>query len=318
MCRCRHAGAGTIGLEILEQATGIGTVVVPMGDTALIRGVAAAVRSAAVPVRIIGVQAATAPSYHLSWQRGEPVPTATCVTTADGLATRTPHAPCTNRFLTDRCVARRGTRSTFVNDPSRTGSRRSGRAVPGSGAVPTIRKTQSTEILRGTRGRGLRRRTDRVALRGRGSRGAGRPPTRRAAPLLRARRPRHQRGSGVEGRRHFRKIRPRRSPVQLVDETQPSLDGDRRRGHVHPQGERRMDGGRPSRRRSESRAHEDGGDHEGGARPRGVRNRHGRPPIGTRLTRLSEPRRRRLRVAEEVSGDRRRAHGPCGSAVPPW
>jgi threonine dehydratase len=86
------AGAGTIGLEIFEQATGIGTVVVPMGDTALIRGVAVAVRSAAVPVRIIGVQAATAPSYYLSWQRGEPVPTATCVTIADGLATRTPHA----------------------------------------------------------------------------------------------------------------------------------------------------------------------------------------------------------------------------------
>jgi threonine dehydratase len=86
------AGAATIGSEILEQ-TGPGTIVVPMGDTALIRGVAAAVRAAGAQARIVGVQAATAPSYYLSWKRGEPVATDTCITIADGLATRTPYAP---------------------------------------------------------------------------------------------------------------------------------------------------------------------------------------------------------------------------------
>jgi threonine dehydratase len=41
-------------------------------------------------IRIIGVQAELAPSYRLSWEKGEPVSTATCDTIADGLATRTP------------------------------------------------------------------------------------------------------------------------------------------------------------------------------------------------------------------------------------
>jgi threonine dehydratase len=84
------AGTATIGCEILEQAPDLDTIVVPMGDTALIRGVAAVMKSAARQIRVIGVQAATAPSYYLSWQQGEAVPTDTCDTIADGLATRTP------------------------------------------------------------------------------------------------------------------------------------------------------------------------------------------------------------------------------------
>jgi threonine dehydratase len=40
--------------------------------------------------RVIGVQAERAPSYYLSWKEGQAVPTDTCDTCADGLATRTP------------------------------------------------------------------------------------------------------------------------------------------------------------------------------------------------------------------------------------
>jgi threonine dehydratase len=61
-----------------------------MGDTALIRGVAAAVKQLSPRVRVIGVQAERAPSYYLSWKEGRVVPTDTCDTCADGLATRTP------------------------------------------------------------------------------------------------------------------------------------------------------------------------------------------------------------------------------------
>lgn len=86
-------GAATIGSEILEQTSCPVTIVVPMGDTGLIRGVAAAVRAAGAQARIVGVQAATAPSYYLSWKQGEPVTTDTCITIADGLATRTPYGP---------------------------------------------------------------------------------------------------------------------------------------------------------------------------------------------------------------------------------
>jgi threonine dehydratase len=84
------AGPGTIGCEILEQLPEVGAIVVPMGDTALIRGVAAAVKQIAPRVKIIGVQAERAPSYFRSWKENRVVGTETCDTIADGLATRTP------------------------------------------------------------------------------------------------------------------------------------------------------------------------------------------------------------------------------------
>lgn len=85
-------GTATIGLEIAEQIPNVGTVYVPMGDTALIRGVAAALKQFNPKVRVIGVQAERAPSYYLSWREGRVVPTETCNTCADGLATRVPEA----------------------------------------------------------------------------------------------------------------------------------------------------------------------------------------------------------------------------------
>ena len=62
------------------------------GDTALIRGVAAAAKHLSPTVKIIGVQAERAPSYYLSWKDGRAIETETCDTIADGLATRTPVA----------------------------------------------------------------------------------------------------------------------------------------------------------------------------------------------------------------------------------
>jgi threonine dehydratase len=84
------AGPGTIGCEILEQLPEVGSIVVPMGDTALIRGIAAAAKQIAPRVRIIGVQAERAPAYFRSWKEDRVVGTETCDTIADGLATRTP------------------------------------------------------------------------------------------------------------------------------------------------------------------------------------------------------------------------------------
>jgi threonine dehydratase len=84
------AGPATIGLEISFQLPEVATIYVPMGDTALIRGVGAAIRQLDSKVKIIGVQAERAPSYCLSWKAGRPVPTENCDTCADGLATRTP------------------------------------------------------------------------------------------------------------------------------------------------------------------------------------------------------------------------------------
>lgn len=86
------AGPATIGCEILEQLPGVSSIVVPMGDTALIRGIAAAAKHLAPDVKIIGVQAERAPAYYQSWKEDRVVGTETCDTIADGLATRTPEA----------------------------------------------------------------------------------------------------------------------------------------------------------------------------------------------------------------------------------
>lgn len=83
-------GPATIALEILGQLPEVRCVYVPMGDTALIRGVGTAIKQVHPSIRIVGVQAERAPSYCLSWKKGSPVPTETCDTCADGLATRTP------------------------------------------------------------------------------------------------------------------------------------------------------------------------------------------------------------------------------------
>ena len=82
------AGPGTIGCEILEQLPSVSTIFVPMGDTALIRGIAAAARQISPGVRMVGVQSDQAPAYYLSWKKGEAVCTETCDTIADGLSTR--------------------------------------------------------------------------------------------------------------------------------------------------------------------------------------------------------------------------------------
>lgn len=86
------AGPATIACEVLQQLPKTTAILVPMGDTALIRGIAAAVKQLAPSVRIIGVQAERAPAYYLSWKEGKVVGTETCDTIADGLATRTPEA----------------------------------------------------------------------------------------------------------------------------------------------------------------------------------------------------------------------------------
>ena len=62
----------------------------PIGNSALIRGIASAGKHLRPGLRIIGVQAEGAPAYYLSWRSGVPVTTDMCDTIADGLATRAP------------------------------------------------------------------------------------------------------------------------------------------------------------------------------------------------------------------------------------
>lgn len=83
-------GTATIAAEILDDLPAPDVMIVPMGDTALIRGVAAEAKRRHPAIRIVGVQASQAPSYFKSWHEARVVTTDTCDTIADGLATCVP------------------------------------------------------------------------------------------------------------------------------------------------------------------------------------------------------------------------------------
>ena len=83
-------GTATIAAEVFDELRTPDFLIVPMGDTALIRGVAAEAKRRHPAVRIIGVQAQQAPAYARSWQEDRVITTETCDTIADGLATFMP------------------------------------------------------------------------------------------------------------------------------------------------------------------------------------------------------------------------------------
>jgi threonine dehydratase len=80
------AGAATIACEILEQAPSTDVIVVPIGDSNLIRGIAYVAKQIRPSVRIIGVQAERAPAYYQSWKKHRSLSTDFTDTIADGLA----------------------------------------------------------------------------------------------------------------------------------------------------------------------------------------------------------------------------------------
>lgn len=86
-------GTATIAAEILDELPTPDVLIVPMGDTALVRGVAAEAKRRHPDVRVIGVQAAQAPAYARSWREDRVISTDTCNTIADGLATSVPLEP---------------------------------------------------------------------------------------------------------------------------------------------------------------------------------------------------------------------------------
>lgn len=84
------AGQGTIGCEIAEQTSDVGTVVVPVGGGGLISGIAASMHALVPAVKVIGVQAAGAAAFPASLKKGEPVTLEKMSTIADGIAANSP------------------------------------------------------------------------------------------------------------------------------------------------------------------------------------------------------------------------------------
>jgi threonine dehydratase len=79
------AGAGTIGLEILEDLPEVDTIFVPVGGGGLIGGVGAAVKALRPAVRVVAVEPEGCCALHASLAAGEPLQVP-CQTICDGVA----------------------------------------------------------------------------------------------------------------------------------------------------------------------------------------------------------------------------------------
>jgi threonine dehydratase len=82
-------GAGTIGIELL-RGNPFDTLVLPVGDGALITGVARWIKRHAPSTRIVGVCASGAPAMALSWRARRPVSTERSDTIAEGIEVSVP------------------------------------------------------------------------------------------------------------------------------------------------------------------------------------------------------------------------------------
>jgi len=80
------AGAGTMGIEILEQAPNLDVVLVPVGGAGLIAGVSLAVKILKPHAQVIGVEPENVASFAAALEAGFPVNGFKEATLADGLA----------------------------------------------------------------------------------------------------------------------------------------------------------------------------------------------------------------------------------------
>src|SRR5262249_54894568 len=96
---------GTIGIELLEAGS-IDTVVLPVGDGALITGVASWIKEHSPGTKIVGVCASGAPAMVESWRNGRIAKKKSTETIADGIAVRVPIAKAIDRIrnLVDEMV----------------------------------------------------------------------------------------------------------------------------------------------------------------------------------------------------------------------
>jgi len=90
------AGAGTVGLEIEEQAPDADVVVVPVGGGGLISGIQTALAGHPT-MRVVAVEPETSTALHTGLERGEPTPV-TPTSIADGL-----NAPFAGRHVLEIC-----------------------------------------------------------------------------------------------------------------------------------------------------------------------------------------------------------------------
>jgi threonine dehydratase len=83
-------GHATLAIELLSRGDAFDAVVLPLGNGALLAGVARWMKAASPATQVFGVCAEGAPSMERSWRQQQVLRTATADTIADGIAVREP------------------------------------------------------------------------------------------------------------------------------------------------------------------------------------------------------------------------------------
>ena len=135
------SGQGTVGLELLEQAADLDTLVVPLGGGGLCAGIALAISERRPSVRLIGVQAAA----YAPWLGMTPAG----FTIADGIAVKQP-GQMTQAILESRLAEVRTVSDEQVAEAILLLLERSKLLVEGAGAAAVAALLSGASSLKGT------------------------------------------------------------------------------------------------------------------------------------------------------------------------
>jgi threonine dehydratase len=141
-------GVGSYGLELFQAVPDLDVVYVPIGLGSGICGVIAARDALGCKAEIVGVVAANAPTYALSFAAGEPVGTNSADTFAGGLAVRVPDAAALD------VVRRHAARIVQVTEDEMKAAMRiifsdTHNVAEGAGAAPLAAALQDCDRLKG-------------------------------------------------------------------------------------------------------------------------------------------------------------------------
>lgn len=116
-------GAGTIAVELLRSRAPVDTLLVPLGNGALLTGIGRWMKAHAPAVRVVGVSASGADAMAVSWREGRCIERTRADTIADGIAVRVPVPEAVidmagtvdDVLLVDDAAIRRAMRLLFVH-----------------------------------------------------------------------------------------------------------------------------------------------------------------------------------------------------------
>jgi threonine dehydratase len=83
-------GAGTIAVELLHRGDTFDAILIPLGNGALLTGIARWIKARAPATKVFGISSVHAPAMHDSWKAHRIIEYPTAKTIADGIAVRIP------------------------------------------------------------------------------------------------------------------------------------------------------------------------------------------------------------------------------------